>query len=301
MSKIGIIGMGHVGADLGNTLCQAGQVDELVIIDKKADKITAEALEYQDAMLSTNQTVKIFTQDVELLKDADIVVISFGSQSIDNEDRTSELKDNAASVREMIPQIVSTGFRGIFLVISNPCDVITALVQEVSGFPAHRIIGTGTSLDTNRMRRIVGQEFGVSPQSVEGYVLGEHGESQFVAWSTVRIGSQLLTDTYDVSQEKLEWMKEETRLGGWHIHQAKGWTSYGISSTAARIIQSILKDEQKIYPVSTWDKTKDIFLGYPAVIGKQGVVKRLELALTDEETAKYQKSAVKIKSFFEKV
>ena len=183
-SKIGIIGVGHVGADVAYTLCREKLANHLVLIDQNEDKVLAEKLELEDALVVWDYKIKIETQRYASLKDAEFVVVSVGSQNLDN----SELMDNVKSVRETIPKVVASGFSGIFIVISNPCDTITRLVQEVSSFPKHRVIGTGTLLDTSRMKRVVSDELNVSPRDVEGYVLGEHGESQFIPWSQVRLG-----------------------------------------------------------------------------------------------------------------
>lgn len=299
MSKVGIIGLGHVGSDVAYTLCTKGQVDELVLIDKNKEKVLAEYLELTDSMMMTDVKTTILLHDYRYLSDADIIVISVGSQSIDNEDRVSELEDNKQAVKEIIPQVISSGFKGIFLVITNPCDVITTLVHRESGFPAYRVIGTGTSLDTNRMKRIVGEKVGVSGQSVHGYVLGEHGESQFVAWSTVMVGTQKLLDVISLNEEELEEMKEATRLGGWHIHQRKSWTSFGIATTASRLIQSILKDENTIYPLSIYHEKDNIHIGYPAVLGKRGIVKPLSLNLDSKEKILFKQSIDKVKQYTE--
>ena len=297
MSKVGIIGLGHVGADVAYTLCTKGQVDELVLIDKKEDKVFAEYLELNDSMMMTDVKTQIYTNDYSRLNDADIVVISVGSQSIDNEDRVSELADNAKSIQDVVPKVVASGFRGIFLVITNPCDVITTLVHRESGFPAHRVIGTGTSLDTNRMKRIVGEKLGVSGQSIGGYVLGEHGETQFVAWSTVTVGTQKLLEVADLSESELEEMKEATRLGGWEIHLRKSWTSFGIASTVSRLIQSILKDEKNIYPLSIYHEAENVHVGSPAVLGKKGIVQAISLDLTTNEKELFHQSVEKIKKY----
>ncbi|MGX6971460.1 L-lactate dehydrogenase [Vagococcus bubulae] len=299
MSKVGIIGLGHVGSDIAYTLCTKGQVDELVLIDKNKEKVMAEYLELTDSMMMTEVKTTILLHEYRHLNDADIIVISVGSQSIDNEDRVSELNDNKQAVKEIIPQVVSSGFKGIFLVITNPCDVITTLVHRESGFPAYRVIGTGTSLDTNRMKRIVGEKLGVSGQSINGYVLGEHGESQFVAWSTVMVGTQKLLDVVSLSEDELEEMKEATRLGGWEIHQRKSWTSYGIASTTSRLIQSILKDEKKIYPLSIYQEKDNIHIGYPAVLGKRGIVKALSLDLTKKEDLLFRQSVEQVTQYLE--
>jgi malate/lactate dehydrogenase len=203
-----------------------------------------------------------------------------------------------ASVKETIPRVVASGFKGIFIVISNPCDTITRLVQEVSGFPQSRVIGTGTLLDTSRMKRIVSQHFNVSPQDVTGYVLGEHGESQFIPWSLVQIDGKSLLENYSLSMEEAELLKEKTRLGGWEIHSGKGWTSFGIASMCARLVQAIQLDENRIYPVSVYDEREKLYLGYPAKIGRKGISQKVDVVLTEKESDLYRSSAQAVREVY---
>ncbi len=290
--------MGHVGSDLAYTLCRENTVDTLVLIDKDDDKVYAETLELEDAMASTSSQVAIIQQDYQALSDAALIVLAVGSTDLEKEDRISELTQNAQSAKEVVPKAVASGFSGIFLVISNPCDVMTMLVQQYSGFPKHKVMGTGTTLDTNRLKRIVGKIAGVSSQSVEGFVLGEHGESQFVAWSTVRIAGEQLSELPAFAAQDLPVLKEQVRLGGWEIFTRKTWTSYGIASVASRLIQTILKDERRIFPVSAYDESKQIYAGYPHIIGRQGVIEALPLTLTQDEINEYELSAEKIRRTF---
>lgn len=292
--KIGIIGIGHVGADVAYTLSREKLATELVLIDLLAKKSEAERLELEDSMIVWDHSVNIITQKYEALNDADIVVISVGSQNLEVEDRNSELKDNVASLNEAIPKILASGFNGLFIVISNPCDVITRKVQELSGFEKHRVIGTGTLLDSSRMKRVLGDHFNVSPLDISGYVLGEHGETQFIPWSTIRVEDKLISDSNLLSKEQMESLKEATRLGGWDIFNGKGWTSYGIAAMCARLVQAIKYDEKRVYPVSVYDPEYNLYLGYPAKIGKDGIISRLELSLTKEEAVKYIASATAV-------
>lgn len=297
-SKIGIIGVGHVGADVAYTLCREKLANHLVLIDQNEDKVLAEKLELEDALVVWDYKIKIETQRYASLKDAEFVVVSVGSQNLDNENRNSELMDNVKSVRETIPKVVASGFSGIFIVISNPCDTITRLVQEVSSFPKHRVIGTGTLLDTSRMKRVVSDELSVSPRDVEGYVLGEHGESQFIPWSQVRIGGEEVLTANLLSETKQDELKEATRLGGWVIFKGKGWTSMGIASMCGRLIQTIQLDEGRILPVSVFDEAEGIYIGYPSKIGREGILQRLSLELTEVEAMKYHESAETVKQTY---
>ena len=298
MRKIGIIGLGHVGADVAYTLCREKLVSHLILIDKIEEKVIAEKLEIEDSLAPWDYSVKIDTQNYMALRDAEVVVISVGSQSIDNENRNSELMDNVASIKETIPKVVESGFKGIFIVISNPCDTITRIVQEVSGFPQSRVIGTGTFLDTSRMKRVVSTHFKVAPQDVTGYVLGEHGESQFIPWSLVNVAEKSVLDKHLLSIEEQDALKEKTRLGGWEIHSGKGWTSYGIASMCARLVQAIQLDEGRVFPVSVYDEKEKLYLGYPAKIGRKGIAGRVELDLMPEEEEKYRLSAQAVREVY---
>lgn len=300
MTKVGILGMGHVGSDVAYSLCQSKLVSELLLFDQNMEKVTAEALELKDAMVAMGHHVSILVQDYDTLADTDIIIISVGSQSIDNEDRHSELADNLLAIDKEVPKLVEHGFKGLFIVISNPCDVVTMHVQKVSGFPCQRVIGTGTSLDTYRMKRVVGQYFNVSPLDVEGFVLGEHGESQFIAWSTVRVQGQSVTKDNLVNSQKAFELQEATRLGGWHIHQGKGWTSYGIAATTTRLIQAIILNEKRVFPVSVYDELEEMYAGYPAIIGREGILSRIELTLPLEEQLAYKQSIEVIRRSYAK-
>jgi len=179
--KVGIIGAGHVGADVAFSLVTQGLCDVIILLDEDEPKATSQALELRDMASLIASRVKVSANDYSELHDADVVVIAVGPKTLLREDRLEELAETRAAVREVIPQVIASGFGGVFLNITNPCDVITQIVQQVSGFPHGQVLGTGTSLDTARMKRVVGEFFGFDPKSVTGYVMGEHGESQFVA------------------------------------------------------------------------------------------------------------------------
>ncbi|MGY3177792.1 CheY-like chemotaxis protein [Ewingella americana] len=175
----------------------------------------------------------------------------------------AELAETRAAVRQVIPQVIASGFDGVILNITNPCDVITQIIQQTSGFPHSQVLGTGTSLDTARMKRVVGEFFGFDPKSVTGYVLGEHGESQFVAWSTVRLGGRPVAEL--AGDRDVDWaqMDDRVRGGGWDILQGKGWTSFGIATATARLVDVILSDANSVYPVSAWDENLKVYIGQP--------------------------------------
>ncbi|MGM0123073.1 L-lactate dehydrogenase [Enterococcus sp. AZ194] len=299
MRKIGIIGLGNVGSTLAYSLVSRGVADELVLIDKKEEKAVAEQYDLLDAQVHLPQKMTITIQNYEALADADIIVFCPGKISVlaGEGGRLLELNLTSKMVEEVAPKIKASGFQGIIIVITNPCDVITTYMQKLTGFPPNRVIGTGTLLDTARMKQAVGKKLAIDSRSIEGFVYGEHGESQFVAWSTVTVGGKSLCKLDE--KQDLEQLKEDARLGGWKIFSGKGYTSYGIATCTTALIQAIFNDALAILPVSAYDQKAGVYYGQPAIIGKTGVVKLSPCELTNEEQAKLQESISVIRETFE--
>jgi len=289
--KVGIVGAGHVGADVAFSLVTQGLCDVIVLLDENQPKAASQALELRDMASLVSSRVKVLANDYAELHDADVLVVAVGPKTLLREDRLEELAETRAAVRQVIPQVIASGFDGVILNITNPCDVITQIMQQTSGFPHSQVLGTGTSLDTARMKRVVGEFFGFDPKSVTGYVLGEHGESQFVAWSTVRLGGRPVAEL--AGERDVDWaqMDDRVRGGGWDILQGKGWTSFGIATATARLVDVILSDANSVYPVSAWDENLKVYIGQPAVIGKRGVVQTLMPELTAYENIAYHASS----------
>lgn len=289
--KVGIVGAGHVGADVAFSLVTQGLCDVIVLLDENQPKAASQALELRDMASLVSSRVKVLANDYAELHDADVLVVAVGPKTLLREDRLEELAETRAAVRQVIPQVIASGFDGVILNITNPCDVITQIIQQTSGFPHSQVLGTGTSLDTARMKRVVGEFFGFDPKSVTGYVLGEHGESQFVAWSTVRLGGRPVAEL--AGDRDVDWaqMDDRVRGGGWDILQGKGWTSFGIATATARLVDVILSDANSVYPVSAWDENLKVYIGQPAVIGKRGVVQTLMPELTAYENIAYHASS----------
>lgn len=299
--KVGIIGAGHVGSDVAFSLVTQGICDEIVLIDKQETKAMSEALELRDMSSMTRSYTEIIPNDLDALSDADIIVMAVGPETLLREDRMEELIETSKAVADIIPKILATGFNGIFINITNPCDVITALIQKLSGFNHSRVFGTGTSLDTARMRRVVGEVLNINPKSVDGYVLGEHGESQFVAWSTVRIGGVPLLDYQTNKPLDLAALKQSVRGGGWNILTGKGWTSFGIATATAQIVDAVLSNAKQVFPLAVFSKEMEIYIGQPAIIGSEGVTSILKPPLTEEEKADLIASSNVIKAALETV
>lgn len=237
MRKVAIIGVGHVGSTTAYTLISKNIVDELVLFDSKDTILKAELNDLMDGQMEQANQVRLIGPDIAELADTDVIIFSAGDISIfeGNPDRFAELNLTKTIVEEWAPVIRDSGFKGIILNITNPCDVITQYLQELTELPQERVIGTGTSLDTGRMKHAISKSMKVHPSAIDGYVIGEHGESQFVAWSSVRIGgtpiSEILTD------DRLDVLDNAARDGGWVTFRGKGYTSYGIAIQAARIAE----------------------------------------------------------------
>ncbi|HIW72282.1 MAG TPA: L-lactate dehydrogenase [Candidatus Levilactobacillus faecigallinarum] len=296
--KIGIIGMGNVGAACAHYLVAGGFVDDLVLIDTNEQKVQADALDFEDAMANLPTHTNIFVNDYSQLDDADIIISAVGHIKLlggDHPNRFAELKPTGDDVRAVAAKLKTTAFNGILIVISNPNDVMTSLYQQILGLPKNHVIGTGTLLDGARMKRAVGQAFGVDPRSVEGYNLGEHGNSQFTAWSTVKVLDHPVADLAKKKGLDLEQINHDVMMGGFTVFNGKGYTNYGVSTAAIRLALAILNDAHTEMPVSNYREEYGTYLSYPAIIGRDGVLQQLQLDLPQDELDKLQASADYIK------
>ena len=297
--KVAIIGMGNVGAAVAHGLIAQGAFDDYVLIDTNEAKVKADALDFQDAAANLNHHANITVNSYEALADADVIISALGNiklQDNPNADRFVELPFTSKEVIEVSKKIKEVGFKGILIAITNPVDVVTSLYQHYTGLPKERVIGTGTLLDTARMKRAVGVRFGVDPRSVYGYNLGEHGNSQFTAWSQVRVKGQPISKL--TSEEVLEEIGTEAMKGGHTVFYGKKYTSYGIASAAIRLALAVISDAHEELPVTNYYAPLDTYLSYPALVGRSGIIEQLQLTLTEEEEAKLARSAQFIQDKF---
>lgn len=297
--KVGIIGMGHVGSTIAHGLIVQGAFDEYVLIDSNDTKVQADQMDFQDAAMNLSFHANIVANDYPALADADVVIVALGNIALQDNpdaDRFAELPFTAKEVPAVANQLKEVGFSGVLIVISNPVDVVTSLFQHYTDFPKGRVIGTGTLLDTARMKRAVGEYFSINPRSVYGYNLGEHGNSQFTAWSQVRIKGQDIGDLLE--PQVLETLAKEAIMGGHTVFYGKKYTSYGIASAAIRLALAIVSDSREELPISQYYEPLDTYLSYPAIVGRQGIIEQVKLHLTREEEDKLRQSADYIKQKF---
>lgn len=300
--KVAVIGMGNVGAAVAHYLVAGGFTDDLVLIDQNQAKVDADALDFKDAMANLPYHTNLFVNDYGQLKDTDVIVSALGNiklQDNPNADRFAELPFTQKEVPQVAQKIKESGFSGKIVVITNPVDVITSIYQSVTGLPKEHVLGTGTLLDSARMKRAVADRLHVDPRSIEGYNLGEHGNSQFTAWSTVRVLDQPITKLAQERGLDLDKLDQEARMGGWTVFKGKKYTNYGVATAAVRLVNTILSGSQTVMAVSNYRQEYGSYLSYPAVVGRDGIEGQVQLDLTDEELAKLQTSANFIKEKYQ--
>ena len=295
MRKISIIGLGNVGATLAHTIVERSLCDTLFLFDKKEGLAEAEVSDLSDGFVRRNSHVNIVAGSLKNLDESDIIVFAPGDITIlqKNNDRLLEFKYTKTCAEEWGKKIKESKFKGIIVSITNPCDVIADYLQKLSGVPRERVIGTGTILDTARMKNAVARKLNIDPNSVDGYVIAEHGNSQFVAWSQVSIATKPIYEILD--KETCKKIEEETKIRAFETIKAKGYTSYGIANSTSIVIESIFQDSKTILPVSSYLEKEGCYIGHPAIVGRDGILGDYELVLNEEEKEKWNKSVKTIK------
>lgn len=291
--KVGIIGLGHVGAHVAYSLAIQGIADELVLLDMNDKKLASEVQDLRDAVAYMPHRVAIAAGDFPDLKDCDVVVNCVGKISLlTTGDRLTEMDFTIKAVRSYVDKIKASGFDGIFINITNPCDIVTHELAKGLDLPKGHVFGTGTGLDTSRLLSALNRQTGIDHKSITAYMLGEHGALQFAPWSAVSFCGMPL-DEWAKTDERFrfdrEALKKESIGAGWVTYSGKQCTEYGICTTAARMVSIVLRDEKAILPASMElcgeYGEEGLFVGVPCLIGKNGVEKVIELPLTPEEKA----------------
>jgi L-lactate dehydrogenase len=311
--RVAIIGVGNVGSTTAFSLAAQGLVNELVLIDIKEKKSEGDALDLEDAAARLPVQIKVWANDWEKAGESDILILSAGPLPRPDQTRLDTLEDAKKIVNDLAPRLLDLNFRGIIINITNPCDVAAHYLWKKTGFPQSRVFGTGTLLDTFRLKKILGKITGTAPASVGGFSLGEHGDSQVVPWSHISIGGRPFLDLIagDRSPQgkyrnlDLKEINRQVAYAGWEVLLRKGATYYGIATAAADLIRAVLNDEQRVMPVSALLSgqygLEGLHIGVPARIGAGGVEEIIELKLTGEELAAFRESAKIIQSYIAKL
>lgn len=288
-NKIMIVGTGNVGASIAFALLnQRTPVNEIILTDIIAKDAEGEAMDLRDALAVAPSFLKIKNGTYKDTHDCDVVVITAGAAQKPGESRLDLLKKNANILQGMIEQIMDSGFDGIFLVVSNPMDILTYYTLKFSGLPTERVIGSGTVLDSARLQSRLADYLNVNPKSVHAYQIGEHGDSEVTLWSLADVGGQKVKDLLPapVRTDISHFVAHEA----YDIIERKGATYYGIATCVAQILTSIFNDEMRILPVSSFDHFSGTCFGWPSVVGREGVLRRLDLKISEHEGIELQKS-----------
>ncbi len=298
-ARIAIIGAGHVGSTAAYALMLRALVREIVLIDSNQALAKAEAADIADAN-ALARPARIWAGSYADAATAAIAVITAGAATHGSESRLSVLTRSAAIVGSCVEALVTAGFSGIILVAANPVDIMAHIVLRCSGLPARQVIGTGTLLDSSRLRQALSAKLGVAPGAVDGLVLGEHGDSEVAAFSTVRIGGLKLEAFADAgTMPDRKKLANEVREAGYSIVEGKGYTSFGIATAVVRMCEAIVRDERFVLPVSTLLHGQfgidDVFLSLPCILGASGIERILLPELTSDEIEGVQRSAAVIR------
>ena len=297
--KIAIIGAGHVGSHAGYSLASQGLVENIIYIDIDKKKALSQALDIFDSIVYLPHRIIVKDGDYSDIDDADIIVICAGPLPNMSQTRMDTLGDTVAVMKDIISNIKKTKFAGIIINISNPADVITHYIQNQLNYDYKKIISTSTTLDSARLRRAISEEINIDQKSIYAYSLGEHGESQMVAWSTVTIAGKPLLELIKEKPEKygkldLNKIAEKGKKGGWEVLGGKGSTEFGIGASLSEVVKAIICNEHRVLPVSVYLNgeygQKDVYASVPAVLGKDGVEEIIELNMTEEEKKLFDNS-----------
>ncbi len=308
-SKVVIVGAGLVGSSTAFSLITQGICDEVMIIDINKNKARGEVMDLCHCVEYLNRNVKVSEGEYKDCGDADIVVITAGAPPKPGQTRLDTLELSANIAKAIVEPIMASGFRGHFIVVSNPVDIIAYYVYKLSGLPKNQVIGTGTAMDSARLKHFIGELIGVDPRSVQGYTMGEHGDSQMCPWSHVTVGGKRITDIIEDNEEyknvNLDDIVGRVARVGLDILEVKGTTCYGIATAVVGIIKAVMNDENKIIPVSTLLEGEfgetDVFCGVPAILNRNGVQDIIEVHLTPEEKKKFKNSVSVIREYIKKL
>ena len=307
--KIAIVGTGFVGMSFAYALLCEGICDELVLLDINREKAIGEAMDLNHGLSFAKTNMKIYAGEYNDCHDADMVVICAGVSQKPGEDRISLLKRNQAVFESIISPILASGFQGIFLVATNPVDIMTRMVQHLSGFDSARVIGSGTTLDTARLRYLLGAYLSVDPKNVHAYVIGEHGDSEMVPWSQAMVGTKPIRDVIvehaAFSQDDLQNIALEVQRAAYRIIEAKGATYYGIGLSLVRIVKAVFGGENSILTVSAQldipDTLCGVYAGVPCILGRDGIREVLHLKFEADEKEDFLQSCQKLKAVWDEM
>ncbi len=293
-NKIVLIGCGNVGIAYAYALvCSHTYVSELVMIDLNEEKTMGEVMDLNHCLAYSPSKISVRMGDYSDCKDARIVVIAAGVNQAPGETRMDLIYKNANIFKSIIKNVQDNNFNGIYLIATNPLDVMTYLTLKYSGVNPKRVIGTGAVLDTARLRYILSEKLNMCSKDIDAYVIGEHGDSEFIPWSNANVAFKKIKDF--LTEDEMCIIEDEVRNSAYEVIKRKGSTSYGIGVCLVRITNAILEDKKNILPVSSYDKKKDVCISTPSIVGSKGVSAKIDIPLNDKEKKKLDESIQVIK------
>ena len=307
--KVAVIGCGFVGSATAFALMQSKLFSEMVLLDVDFDKADGEAMDIAHGVPFAGQ-MKIYAGNYEDIADAAIIIVTAGANQKPDETRLDLVNKNVAVYKNIIPQIVKQGFEGILLVVSNPVDILTYAAVKLSGFAENRVIGSGTVLDTARLKCALSEHLGVDSRNLHSFIIGEHGDSEIAAWSSTNVSGIPLDDFCEMRghfnhAQAMREIAEEVKNSAYEIIEKKDATYYGIAMSVKRICESIVRDEKSILPVSAIMHgnygIEGIALSVTAIVGANGVETHVPIALSDEEIESLHHSAETIKGIVSEI
>ena len=305
--KVAIIGCGFVGASIAFSLIQKGLFSEMVLIDANHEKAEGEAMDLSHG-LPYLSPMEIYAGTYEDVSDCALVIITAGANQKPGETRLDLIDKNVGILKSIIPQITARPFEGMLMIVSNPVDVLTYAAMKISGYPAHRVFGSGTVLDTARLKFLLGQHLDVDSRNVHAFIIGEHGDSELAVWSSANISSLPLERFcqfrgHNDHAGATRRIYEGVRDSAYEIIQRKGATYYGIAMAVARIAECIVKDQRSVLPVSVClggqYGLNGLCLSIPSIVGRRGVEQILEIPLNEEESNALHASAKQLQEVIE--
>ena len=300
-TKLSIVGAGSVGSSLAYAALIRGSANTIALYDLNTAKVDAEVLDLAHGSQYMSQSQIIGGSDVSCVAGSDIVIITAGARQNPGQSRLELAGTNVEILSSLMPQLLEQAPNAIYMLVTNPCDVLTTAAMKISGLPSNRVLSSGTVLDTSRLRWLVGREIGLSPRSVHAMMVGEHGDTEFALWSSATIGQAPLIEWEDedgrrvFDEVKLDALEAEVTGSAYRVIQGKGATNYAIGVAGARIVEAILGDQKAVLPVSTlldgYHGISGVALSVPSVVGRNGVERTLTFPMNDREEAKLAKSA----------
>ncbi len=294
VNRVALIGTGFVGSSYAFALLNQGVTEELVLIDLNKEKSEGDAMDLNHGLAFAPNPTKIWYGSYTDCETADIVVLCAGANQKPGETRLDLVAKNLKIFKSIVSDVMNSGFNGIFIIATNPVDILSYAVWKYSGLPQSRVIGSGTILDTARFRYLLGEHFNVDTRNVHAYIIGEHGDTELPVWSHADIGGIPILESLNDEKEKLDEIFVNVRDAAYHIINRKGATYYGIAMGLVRLTKAILNNENSILTVSCYlygeYGVNDVYIGVPAIVNRDGIKKVIELQLNQEEKSKFEHS-----------